>query len=310
MTEKIKNKTNLRIVARAAGAAAGDFADSELSPQRPCQLCGRPQLQRWEVHPGSVLWKCEPCELFQYGPKPRPTSYRKSYHAGYRRDRKKKVASALVRLSYIRDLVRPTSGKLRSLDVGCSIGASVEAAKQLGWHSTGVDVSNEAIDYCNSVGLKCYAVHSDHLPFQPQTFDVVTAWHVIEHVVDVRQTLQDWGRVLKKDGVIVLATPDASSPKVRRLGKAYPKFWAPEHVYTFTPANLAQFAIQAGYQVEVMPRKPNLKGLAWGVGLSETLRRWNENLLHWSGAWKEFYLVLRKPEAQLHADSKQLRRAA
>lgn len=270
-----------------------------LPPPACCQLCQQPNLLRWEVHPGIVMWKCEACELFQYGPLPRPSSYRRAYHAGYERTRHKKIISSLVRLSYVRDLLPKRDEKIRALDIGCSVGASVEAAKRLGWHSIGVDVSQDAVDYCNRHGLRCFALHSEQLPLEPKSIDLITAWHVIEHVSDVRQTLLEWGRVLRKDGIIVLATPDASSPKVRRMGKAYKKFWAPEHTYTFTAKNLSRFASEAGFQIQPMPAQPNLAQLPWGIGFKEMLRRWNENLLHLSGSWKEFYLVLRKPQADL-----------
>ncbi len=53
---------------------------------------------------------------------------------------------------------------------------------------------------------------------------------------------------------MMLESPDASSPKVRRLGQRYRKFWAPEHTYTFTRDNLAAFVIECGFELINVPR--------------------------------------------------------
>ena len=200
--------------------------------------------------------------------------------------------------------------QVRALDVGCSIGASVEAAKRLGWQSIGVDVSDDAVDYCNRLGLKCYAYHGTHLPFPDNSFDVITAWHVIEHVVDVRQTLEDWKRVLRPGGMVVLATPDCSSPKVKKLGKAYKKFWAPEHTYTFNPSNLSQFGEETGLEVTPLRLKPKMKGLSLRLTAYEILRRCNETSHNLMGTQKEFCLVMRKPLQVSSVASQPARRAA
>ena len=72
----------------------------------------------------------------------------------------------------------------KMVDIGCSVGATVVAAKQLGWQASGVDISQAAVDYCREQGLDCYKIDGPELPFEDNTFDLVTNWHVIEHVKD------------------------------------------------------------------------------------------------------------------------------
>ncbi len=134
------------------------------------------------------------------------------------------------------------------LDVGCSVGVTLEAADRRGWNAVGVDVSGAAVRYCNERGLKAIKVENERLPFDDESFDVLTAWHVIEHVADVRRTLAEWRRVLRVGGLMVLETPDASCFKVRMKGASYRKFWAPEHTYTFEPNTLGPFVEQAGFE--------------------------------------------------------------
>jgi len=290
---KKRPSKRLRPISVVKEGEKGEAASESRQPG-PCQLCGGLELSPFQAHEGCVLWFCKPCELYQYGPLPDEKSYQGEYHTGYSKSFQRKVRSALVRLSYVRKHLPKRKETLRMLDVGCSIGASVKAGEILGWNSAGVDVSKKAVKECESRGLHCYEIHGDHLPFQEETFDLLTAWHVIEHVPSVQKTLKEWHRVLRKGGIVALATPDASSPKVRKLGKDYPKFWAPEHIYTFTPKNLSAFAERVGFEAVPMESEADLSGMPASVWFHETFRRWIENLNRVRGTWKEFCLILKK----------------
>ncbi len=101
----------------------------------------------------------------------------------------------------------------------------IEAAINRGWDAAGIDVSASAVEFCRKRNLPCRLVDGNVLPFPDGSFDMLTAWHVIEHVADVEKTLADWFRVLRPNGVLALETPDASSPIVRLRGSSYRKFW-------------------------------------------------------------------------------------
>ena len=223
----------------------------EKHPNGCCQLCGNEQLQRFEVENSSVLWLCKNCELYQYGRSLALHSYDGDYHDGYLRKRRAKVKTAMVRLNRLSNYV--AAQPVRLLDIGCSVGTTLTAAESRGWKAVGVDYSQRAVDICKSMNLDAKATRSWQLPFADDSFDVVTSWHVIEHVSDVRETLAEWTRVLRTDGILVIETPDASSPRVRRLGAKYRKFWAATHTYTFTPTNLSQFMIESGLEMIQRP---------------------------------------------------------
>lgn len=184
------------------------------------------------------------------------------------------------------------------LDVGCSVGATLEAARVFNWQAVGVDVSQDAVEYCQERDLNAVKVASGHLPFDDASFDLVVNWHVIEHVSDVRQTLDEWYRVLKPGGILFLETPDGASPKVRRLGKHYRKFWAPEHTYTFTYSNLAQFMCSTGFEVIPGPAvgNPFQQGLTFAPYLIAD--RGFKGLRKLLGVHKEFQIFGRKPAAE------------
>ena len=328
----IRNDTNAMATVHHAKGVATVIRLSKSPTIKTCQLCGRGPLIRFEVPDSAVLWRCDDCELYQYGHLVDQRAYESDYHAGYARRRTQKIRSAKIRLSRLLPLVafreesvaesipnrdrqrrrlsniarlrltEPTGKSAPSLlEVGCSVGCTLEAATQLGWHATGVDISQDAVDLCRSFDLNAHHVGPLELPFPDHSFDVVASWHVIEHVKDVRETLREWRRVLKPGGLMMLETPDASCPKVRRMGSRYRKFWAPEHTYTFTPKNLAEFVQKAGMNLLQAPTVRQLSHLQLTDALYGTMYQSYMSLRRLAGVGKAFQLVAQRPLKETHA---------
>ena len=117
-------------------------------------------------------------------------------------------AEHIARYAYARRLA---TGK-RVLDAGCGTGYGTLALAQSARCSTGIDVSQEAIDYAvqHSIAANVrYARGSaTALPFAPVSFDLVTAFEVIEHLPDWRNLLSEARRVLTPSGVLLVSTPN------------------------------------------------------------------------------------------------------
>lgn len=227
-------------------------ADDAIRRLAACQLCDSHDLRPFVVPDRLLLWHCGRCGLYQYGEMPAQNAYEGDYHSGYSAKRRSKLRTAAVRLNRIAGLLcrKAHIGQaVRLLDVGASVGCTLQAAAQRGWQAVGVDVSQQAVEFCRRRGLACQRIEGDELPFADNSFDVLTSWHVIEHVRDVRETLAQWRRVLAPGGLLALETPDGECLKVRLKGAAYRRFWAPEHTYTFTRRTLAAFVRQAGFEL-------------------------------------------------------------
>ena len=82
-------------------------------------------------------------------------------------------------------------------------------------------MSAHAVRLCRNRGLLCQSVVGDSLPYPDAHFDVLTAWHVIEHVSDVTSTLSEWARVLRPGGILALETPDSDCLKLKLRGCSY-----------------------------------------------------------------------------------------
>lgn len=228
-----------------------DASKVTLAETHCCELCGTTPLQPFDV-PGSTTFQfCPQCGLYQKGAGVEQSYYAADYHTDYGKDRARKLRTSAVRLHLIEQMVDRSARRI--LDVGCSLGFFVEEASARGWDAHGVDLEEDVVAECTTRGLHCQRYDGLALPFPDASFDVLTAWHVIEHVYDVSATLTEWGRVLRPGGLLVIATPDASSPRVRKRGASYRRFWAPEHIYTFEPATLSPFLARAGFTVLPSP---------------------------------------------------------
>lgn len=106
--------------------------------------------------------------------------------------------------NYIQDYLKKKDAKI--LDVGCGTGKNLEQLKKFG-QIYGLDSSSEAIKFCKKRGLKNIRLgKADDMPFQQNSFDLITLLDVLEHTDD-NKTLREAYRVLKKDGLLMLTVP-------------------------------------------------------------------------------------------------------
>lgn len=212
-----------------------------------CENCGHGDLESFFDEPKHQLKRCPSCNLYQKGYLESETVYEGDYHQHYSKRRKSKMRTAAIRLASTTKYLK--SERPRTLDIGCSVGATVQAAKDRGWEAMGVDISQNAVKYCQSKGLDCHKIDGVKLPFKDNHFDLLTNWHVIEHCRDVKETLEEWYRVLKPGGIMILETPDSTYLKAQWMGQRYLKFWPPDHLYTFDRKNLTSILKGSGFDI-------------------------------------------------------------
>ena len=102
----------------------------------------------------------------------------------------------------------PAAGdRAQILDVGCGTGANLEMLAAYG-AAQGVDISEEALAFCRARGLT--DVHlgpAEKLPFADESYDLVTALDVVEHLDDDVAGLREMRRVLRRGGCALLFVP-------------------------------------------------------------------------------------------------------
>ena len=111
--------------------------------------------------------------------------------------------------SFLRGLVGKlgrSADEVRILDVGCGTGANLEMLSQFG-RSEGVDVSDDALEFCRRKGLTVQKGLAETLPYPDDTFDITTALDVVEHLDDDAAGLKEMYRVTKKGGYSLIFVP-------------------------------------------------------------------------------------------------------
>jgi SAM-dependent methyltransferase len=142
----------------------------------------------------------------------------------------------------------------RLLDVGCSLGYTLLAGRQLGLDACGVDVSEVAAAHCRELGFDCRVAGLEAVPFPARHFAVVTMKHVLEHTATPREALREARRILHPQGALFIAVPHAGYRKALRDPRAS-RFYRPdahggvEHWVYYTPATLSRLLESEGFTV-------------------------------------------------------------
>lgn len=109
-------------------------------------------------------------------------------------------------LKGIVEKARSPQSAVRILDVGCGTGANLEMLAQFG-SAEGVDVSDDALEFCRKKGLTVQKGLAETLPYADETFDVTTALDVVEHLDDDIAGLKEMFRVTKSGGFSLIFVP-------------------------------------------------------------------------------------------------------
>ena len=135
----------------------------------------------------------------------------------------------------------------RLLDVGCGAGEWLESMSLLGWKAIGVDFDERAVASGRSRGIDVRLGAIQDQRFEAEQFDAVTLHHVIEHVPDPIETLRECKRVLKRDGKLILLTPNSASLGHRVFRSDWRGLEPPRHLNLFSPSSMHAVLERAGF---------------------------------------------------------------
>lgn len=133
------------------------------------------------------------------------------------------------------------------LDVGCGGGELLRTMRSFGWESEGVDFDPEAVAFALRNGLKVRMGLLEDQKYPDGTFDAVVMSHVIEHVPAPLDLIKEARRVLKREGRLLIATPNVRSLGHRWMGRRWPFLDPPRHLQVFSPRALKLLTLAAGF---------------------------------------------------------------
>jgi SAM-dependent methyltransferase len=229
-----------------------------------CPACGAQAFRGFEVGAGQPLRRCERCGTVSA---PDYADPQQVYVDGYMFGeagpfgldvRAPDFQRYLIRVAHrrVRMLERASGLRFGSLlDVGSGTGEVLLAARQRGWRAQGVEPEPTAAAMAQERGLAVAVSTLEDSGLARRSYDVVSAFHVLEHIADSRAFLGAMARWARPGGFVAIEVPNFASVQRRRLGEAWTGLRPREHLVHFTPRTLRQ-AFQAAGIEPVLVRSP------------------------------------------------------
>lgn len=237
----------------------GKIPDDLLKPRR-CPTCGRADatLELEKDHMRVV--RCPGCDLVYVSPTFDDAHYDEVYRSAEYQDivRDLGIRSHEYRVErFGRERVdiiarHVSEARPRMLDVGCSTGFVVEAARDRGWDAVGLDLNPSAIEHGCSRGLDLRNVALEDAGFEPASFDAVCLFDVLEHLIDPVRTLRACTRLLKPRGILFLYVPNYDSASRLLMGKDAHFIWPTHHLNYYTPITIRDLLRREGLRTEYL----------------------------------------------------------
>ena len=241
-----------------------------------CNLCGNTALDVVESGEGPFkVYRCRQCSLVFVHPVPESAHLKAHYDEGYyedwiNRQHQRRIKMWKKRFAKIEAL--NLKGNL--LDIGCGDGMFLQLAQEKGWNVFGTELSAYGAEL--AAGRLNQEIHNGELEtarFPDALFDVVTIWHVLEHVRDPGRYLAEIRRILKPAGILLLAVPNVNDLvmkaayrviKGRKL-KLFSQNDREIHLYHFSEKTIKKYLEKAGFKCRHLG--PDLGYAQWSYKL-------------------------------------------
>lgn len=206
----------------------------------PDRFHGRPRVYE--------LMRCRACSLVWTHNPPRPEELSNHYGSAYHEAITTAGDTSPDRWLRRRDVVLRHKSYGAILDIGCSSGAFLDTLKGHAWQLSGIEINSDvAAQAATRTGARVFAGDAAQAPFGPDSFDVVTCFHVLEHhhqPMDMVTAVRKW---LRPDGILYLALPNVDSWEARLFGSYWYGLELPRHLFHFSPHLLRQLMSEAGF---------------------------------------------------------------
>lgn len=140
------------------------------------------------------------------------------------------------------------------LDIGCGTGEFLNTMQERNFVATGIEPNLEARNLAKrNYGLAVYG-EEEIVGLKKGHFDVITMWHVLEHVYDLDKRIAQIDNLIADNGILIVAVPNPSSWDAKHYGKYWAAYDCPRHLYHFDQASIKKLFSNSGF--ELIESKP------------------------------------------------------
>lgn len=224
-----------------------------------CYFCGE-KADLFFIKNGYQLYHCAHCGLIFYDFKNDYAKFlEKQYSKGYftgevklrsYSDYGKDESIIKKNMKWYLNKILEIKKQGRILDVGCAYGYFLELAKEKGFEVFGIDPSDYAVKHAKrKFGKRVQKSFLEVADFPSNYFDVITMFDVFEHLADPKKDLEKVYKMLKKNGILVMATGDTSSFWACFSGRKWTFYNPPQHIFYFNRDNVQKIVESSGLKV-------------------------------------------------------------
>lgn len=142
------------------------------------------------------------------------------------------------------------------LDIGCGTGDFLETALKANWKITGIEPNDNARQIANSKTNNSIFESSELQKIKPHSFDVITLWHVLEHLPDLEMHCTLFKSLLKPNGTLLIAVPNFRSYDADHYKSYWAAFDVPRHLWHFSKISIERlFKKEKMTLVKTLPMK-------------------------------------------------------
>ena len=205
-----------------------------------------------------TLLQCKQCELLVTDPYPNKASsafyYESKAYLSHQVDKKSlfSVIYNLIKVVNIKSKFKFATKGLKTdriLDIGCGIGDFLSYCKENEWEVYGIEPNEKAREFAQNKIKKNIFETIGPNTCEKEKFRLITLWHVLEHIHELDQQLNEIRSNLKIDGKLVIAVPNFESYDA----KYYNEFWAaydvPRHLYHFNRKAVIKLMDNHGFKL-------------------------------------------------------------
>ena len=151
------------------------------------------------------------------------------------------------------NLINSESQRGKILDIGAGVGDFLSVAKKDGWEIIGVEPSEKAKAIAKNKGVTFVESIND---LENNSFDVITMWHVLEHVPDLENQIKELKRLIKPSGTIFIAVPNFNSFDAKYYGSFWAAYDVPIHLWHFSKTAIKKLFAKENLELQkVLPMK-------------------------------------------------------
>ena len=163
------------------------------------------------------------------------------------------------------------------LDIGCGTGHFLEICKNNNWKVTGIEPNESAREIANSL-INNKVLDAGELKKLPKSsFDVITLWHVLEHLPNLQEQLKLINTLLKPNGILVVAVPNYNSFDAKHYKSNWAALDVPRHLWHFNKNSIYKLGKNYGFRLK--QTKPMWFDAFYVSLLSEQIKSGNKNIV-------------------------------